>query len=72
MSCKARNAPIEYPMESKHDIKESEDNMFNPIFKENAQGQKHPGSCAFVEPELLSYRKPKRVQQIDGEDLNIY
>ena len=30
--------------------------MFNPIFKENVQGQKHPGSCAFAEPELLSYR----------------
>ena len=27
--------------------------MFNPIFKENVQGQKHPGSSAFVEPELL-------------------
>ena len=38
--------------------------MFNPIFKENVQGQKDPGRCAFVEPELLSYRKPKRVVQI--------
>ena len=32
--------------------------MFNPIFKETVQGRKHPGSCAFAEPELLSYRKP--------------
>ena len=37
--------------------------MFNPIFKENVQGQKDPGSCGFAEPELLSYRKPKRVVQ---------
>ena len=38
----------------------SKGNMLNPIFKENIQGRKHPGSCTFVEPELLSYRKPKR------------
>ena len=44
--------------ECKHDIKESEGNMFNPIFKENVHGRKHPGTCAFAEPELLSYRKP--------------
>ena len=37
--------------------------MFNPIFKENVQGQKHLGSCAFAEPELLSYRKLKIVVQ---------
>ena len=55
---------VEYPStESKHDIKESEGNMFNPIFKGNVQGQKHPGRCAFVEPELLSYRKSKYVAQ---------
>ena len=35
--------------------------MFNPILKENVQGQKHLGSCAFAEPELLSYRKLKIV-----------
>ena len=46
--------PVEYPSkECKHDIKESKGNMFNPIFKENVQGRKHPGSCAFAEPELL-------------------
>ena len=39
--------------ECKHDIKASKGNMFNPIFKENVQGQKHPGSCAFAEPESL-------------------
>ena len=39
--------------ECKHDIKESKGNMLNPIFKENVQGQKHPGSCAFAEPDLL-------------------
>ena len=37
--------------------------MFNPIFKVNIQGQKHPGSCAFAEPALFSYRKPKRIVQ---------
>ena len=43
-----------YPSrECKHDIKESKRNMFNPIFKENVQGQKHSGSCALAEPELL-------------------
>ena len=46
--------PVEYPSrECKHDIKESEGNMFNPIFKENVQGRKYPGSCAFAELELL-------------------
>ena len=39
--------------ECKHDIKESKGNMFNPIFKENVQGQKHPGSSVFAESELL-------------------
>ena len=54
ISCKAWNSPVEYPSrECKHDIKESKGNMFNPIFKENVQEQKHPGSCAFAEPELL-------------------
>ena len=53
-SCKAWNSPVEYPSrECKHDIKESKGNMFNPIFKENVQGQKHQRSCAFAEPELL-------------------
>ena len=41
----AWNSPVEYPsMECKHDIKESKGNMFNPIFKQNVQMQKHPGS----------------------------
>ena len=41
--------------------------MFNPIFKENVQEWKHPGSCAFAEPELLDYRKPKSVvQKVNG------
>ena len=57
ISCKAWNSPVEYPStECKHDIKESERNMFNPIFKENVQGRKHTGSCASAEPELLSYK----------------
>ena len=47
-------SPVEYPSrESKHDTKESKGTIFNPIFKENVQGWKHPGSCAFAEPELL-------------------
>ena len=33
--------------------------MFNPIFKQNVQGRKHPGSYAVAEPELLSIRKTK-------------
>ena len=33
--------------------------MFNPIFKENVQRRKHPESCTFTEPELLSYGKAK-------------
>ena len=60
----AWNSTAEYPSRKcKHDIKEPEGNMFNPIFKENVLGRKHPGSCAFAEPELLCYRKPKRVVQ---------
>ena len=27
--------------------------MPNQIFKENVQGWKHPGSCAFAEPESV-------------------
>ena len=43
--------PVECPSrECKHDIKDSEGNMFNPIFKENVQGRKHPGSCSFAQP----------------------
>ena len=62
ISCNARNNPVEYhSRECKHEVKESIGNMFNPIFKENVQGRKHPGSCAFAEPELLSYKVPKRV-----------
>ena len=54
------HSPVEYrSRECKHDIKESKGNMFNPIFKENVQGQKRPGSCTFAEPELLLWRKPK-------------
>ena len=60
ISCKAWNSPVEYPSrECKHDIKGSKGNMLNPIFNENVQGQKHPGSCAFAEPDLLMQREPK-------------
>ena len=46
--------PIEYPSrECKHDIKESKGSMFNQLFKKNVQRRRHPGSCAFAEPELL-------------------
>ena len=62
--CKAWNSPVEYPRRKcKHDIKKSKGDMFNPISKENVQGWKHPGSCTFAEPELLSCRKPKHVVQ---------
>ena len=54
ISCKAWNSPVECPSrECEHDIKESKGNMFNLIFMENVQEQKHPGSCVFAEPELL-------------------
>ena len=54
ISCNAWYSPVEYPSgDCKHGIKESKGNMFNPIFKENVLGHKHPGSCAFTEPELL-------------------
>ena len=47
ISCKAWISPAEYPSgECKHYIKESEGNMFNPVFKENVQEWRHPGSCA--------------------------
>ena len=63
----AWNSPLEHPSrDCKHDInmiKQSEGSMFSPILKENVQGRKHPGSCAFPEPELLSYRKLKNVVQ---------
>ena len=52
--------PVEYPCgECKHGIKESKGNMFNPIFRESVQGQKHPVSCVFAELALLMQRKPK-------------
>ena len=50
--------------ESKHYIKGSEGNLFNLIFKGNVQGWKHPGRCAFAEPELLYFRNPKRVLMV--------
>ena len=37
--------------------------MFNPVFKENIQGRKHPWSCTFAEEVLLSNTKPKIVIQ---------
>ena len=46
--------PVEYPSrECKHDTKQIKGNLFNPIFKENVQVQKHPGGCASAEAELL-------------------
>ena len=55
---------LEYPSrECKLDMKESEGNMFSPLYKEYVQRLKHPGSCIFAEPELLNYRKAKRVVQ---------
>ena len=55
ISCKAWNSPVENPSRKfKHDSKESEENMFNPIFHENVQGRKHTGRCTFAESALLS------------------
>ena len=68
ISCRAWNSLVQYPSrECKHEIKVFEGNVFHPIFRENVQGRKHPGSCAFAEQELLSYRKPKRVVE-NGKD----
>ena len=40
ISAKAWNSPVDYPSrECKHDIKESEGNVYNPIFKENVLGR---------------------------------
>ena len=42
----AWNSNIEYlTRETKHDIEKADSNMFNPIFNENVEGQKHPGRC---------------------------
>ena len=38
--------------------------MFNPIFKENVQGRKHPGSCAFAE------KKVKKALTVDQKVIN--
>ena len=47
--------PVEYPSgESKHGTKVSEGKIFNPIFKGNVQGRKHPGRRVFAESELSS------------------
>ena len=50
ISCKAWSSPVEYPSrECKHGIKESKGNMFNPIFKKNVQGRKHPGGVVHLQ-----------------------
>ena len=41
-----------------HDTRESEGNMFNPIFKVIVQGQKHPGRCVVAEPKRPSLKSP--------------
>ena len=58
INCKDWDSPVEYPSRGcKHDIKESEGDIFNPIFKENVQGWKFPRSCVhvFAEPVLQNY-----------------
>ena len=52
--------------ESKHDLNKSEGNMFNAIFKDSVQGQRHPGRCVVAEPKLLSFRKPKYVGKMNS------
>ena len=60
ISYKARNSPVEYPSrECKHDIKESKENIFNPIFKENVgniQGVVHLQNQNYLCKESLNYR----------------
>ena len=59
ISCKAWNSPVEYPSrECKHDIEESQGNIFKPIFKENIQGVAH-----LQNQQYLGYRNPKHVVQ---------
>ena len=44
INCKAWNSPVEYPCRGcKNNIKESEGNMFNPIFKKKVQGENIQG-----------------------------
>ena len=52
---------------SKHSIKESEGNMFNPIIQGKVQGRKHSEKCAFAEPELLR-QKSKHVVERKNKD----
>ena len=42
--------------------------MFNPIFKQNVQGRKHPGSYAFAEPELLVNKAYSVVQKVINDN----
>ena len=44
-------------------MKESEGNDVQSNIQGECPWQKHPGSCAFAELELLSYTKPRRVVQ---------
>ena len=61
--------PVEYPSrESKHNIKESEINMSNPIFKANVHEQNHPGTCVVAVPELASHWKSNRGVQSEWND----
>ena len=49
ISYKAWNSPVEYPnRECKHDIRESEGNMFNPMFMENSRGG-HTQGVAYLQ-----------------------
>ena len=56
--------PVEYlSRESKHDMKESKVNMFNPVFKRKVQGWTHRERCVFAEPELLSQKSKHTVKK---------
>ena len=48
----------------KHDIKESEDHMFNQIFKENFLWEKYLRRCVVEDPALPSFRKVKWIEWI--------
>ena len=59
-SCKAWNSPVAYPRRvCKHDIKESEDNLFSPTFE--VQGRNIHGVAHFAEQILLSSESVKSV-----------
>ena len=71
INCEALKPPVGYPSrEIKHGIKDSEGNMFNQIFKEIVQQQKHPGGLRLVH-EWFSFIPPWITQTMYRQVSNI-